>query len=290
MATAYGCKRVVTMYRDSTKDALRLVTPTNRVEDSVDDRYHLDRSSAIAENIKTYAPRESRSLDLSVSTTLVRAAVGLANRSSTWSNLNTHSLDYLPTKCSGNNCCGLGRVTGLWQERHGVDIPNSRVTMQLFHEDYVIIISIVGSALTAAHLFYSIKIAIRRQELAYAGDAAAAKRIILPCYKPLVRGILLFYLLFSVALSLTFVNPDLDVHRLVQYYAFSLLTVYSITPVMLVQTSVSAAAFWRTFYTILPYWALNTLVFGLVDVGGTTARICRILFIISATLPPLILS
>lgn len=181
-------------------------------------------------------------------------------------------------------------MTGLWQERHGVDIPNSRVTMQLFHEDYVIIISIVGSALTAAHLFYSIKIAIRRQELAYAGDAAAAKRIILPCYKPLVRGILLFYLLFSVALSLTFVNPDLDVHRLVQYYAFSLLTVYSITPVMLVQTSVSAAAFWRTFYTILPYWALNTLVFGLVDVGGTTARICRILFIISATLPPLILS
>lgn len=162
--------------------------------------------------------------------------------------------------------------------------------MQLFHEDYVIIISIVGSALTAAHLFYSIRIAIRRQELAYAGDAAAAKRIILPCYKPLVRGILLFYLLFAVALSLTFVNPDLDVHRLVQYYAFSLLTVYSITPVMLVQTSVSAAAFWRTFYTILPYWILNTVVFGLVDVGGTTAQVCRVLFIVSSTLPPLILS
>lgn len=163
--------------------------------------------------------------------------------------------------------------------------------MQPFYEDYVIIISIVGSIFTAVHLAYSIRIAQQRQQLAYEGDANAAKRIILPCYKPLVRGIFLFYVSFAVALSLTYLNLSLDMHRLILYYCFALLTVYSIIPVMLVQTSVSASAFWRTFYTILPYWALNTLLFGLADVGSHTAAIvCHSLFLCFATLPPLLLS
>lgn len=162
--------------------------------------------------------------------------------------------------------------------------------MKFAHEHYVVIGSILGSMFTAVHLFFSIRIAMRRQELAYAGDEAAAKRIILPCYKPLVRGLLLFYLTFSCALALTYVNPEVDVHRIVQYYCFSLLTTYCITPVMLVQTSVSRKAFWRTFFIILPYWLGNTILFALVDVPGEASLAFAAMFIACATIPPFVLA
>jgi len=162
--------------------------------------------------------------------------------------------------------------------------------MRSFRDSYLIIVCIAGSLFTAGHLTYSIYIAMKRQRLAYSGDVAAAKRIILPCFKPLVRGLLLFHLLFAAALALTFINSRVVVRRIIEYYCFSLLTTYCITPVMLTQTSVTSATFRRTVQTMVPYWLLSTLFFGLTGIGGDVGVVFNACFVLSAALPPLFLS
>src|SRR5687768_6233028 len=117
----------------------------------------------------------------------------------------------------------------------------------------LLIICIVGCIITGVYLVYFIKVAKVRQDLAFKGDPDAAKRIVLPCYRPLFRGLVLFY--FSVAVSLCFTftistAKSQGQRRIIQYFCFSLLTVYAIAPVLLLQNSVSMSAFWKTFFTI----------------------------------------
>jgi serine/threonine protein kinase len=157
---------------------------------------------------------------------------------------------------------------------------------------YLVIICIGSCICSACSLGYDIYIALKLRELAYSGDVVAAKRIILPCYKPLIKWLLIFNALFAVALALTFVNPKVDTYRILIYYFFSLLTIYNITPVMLVQTSVSNKAFWNTFYTIFPWWFICTILWAFSDKvrSKTIVLILQLCFIIIATLPPFLLA
>eukprot|EP01038_Epipyxis_sp_PR26KG_P014362 gene14362-19264_t len=143
------------------------------------------------------------------------------------------------------------------------------------------------------NIAYTIFIATKRQQLAYKGDVDAAKRIVLPCYKPLLRVLLICYILFTISfglslLSISEVNNEEHENNIVQYYLFSFTTVYSIIPVLLTQNSVSVAGFWRGFYIILPWWLISTILWGLhfAQPIGESRLIFEILFIIITAFIP----
>ena len=103
---------------------------------------------------------------------------------------------------------------------------------------------------------------------------------------------MIFNALFSIALAFTFINQHPDIHHILTYYFFSLLTIYNITPVMLVQTSVSRKAFWNTFYMILPWWCICTVLWALSNkVPNKNAVVAlEFSFILIATLLPFLLA
>ena len=70
--------------------------------------------------------------------------------------------------------------------------------MTEFSARFVLAITAGSSLLTAFQLIQSVKIADYRQALAFHGDAAAAKRIILPCYRPLFISLITLYLLVAI--------------------------------------------------------------------------------------------
>ena len=105
----------------------------------------------------------------------------------------------------------------------------------------------------------------------YSGDEAAAKRIVLPCYKALYRMFLVVYIILLFALTLI-VSPIADWNseayfRTVQYISFSILSIYSVVPVLLVQSSISITAFRTALLVSLPWWITGTVLW----ITGTLA-------------------
>jgi serine/threonine protein kinase len=155
----------------------------------------------------------------------------------------------------------------------------------------LVIVCVLCCVVTAVLLWADIQLALRRQQLALDGDPVAAKHIILPCYKPLIRGILLFNILLAVSLSLTFLKHYTQ-HSLVTYFCVLLQNIYLITPVMLMQTSVSRKAFLTTAYSLVPYWVLCSLLCNLtIELRDPTARLAtQVVFIVVVALCPSLLA
>lgn len=156
----------------------------------------------------------------------------------------------------------------------------------------LVAVCIINYCLTTGSLLLSIRAARIRQELAYGGDAAAAKRIILPCFRPLFRGLIAFYGILALALSLTFVDTDIEggYFHILQYFNFCSISVFVITPVLLLQSSVSVGAFWKSFYIVFPWWCLCSIFWGLDYINGDYQLIFSLLFVLTASVPPVILS
>jgi hypothetical protein len=138
----------------------------------------------------------------------------------------------------------------------------------------LVIICLASCFLSSLYFIFWIKVAESNQLKAYNGDAKAAKRIILPFYQPLTRcGVGVFALLSGI-LALMFIGgSSMSYHRLLQYYGFILLVIYSFIPLMLLQTSASTKALLKTVtFFLLPWFFLCTLTwcfsFILVDMLG----------------------
>lgn len=153
-----------------------------------------------------------------------------------------------------------------------------------------ILMSIAGAVICSLLIANSIRTAHIRQELAYKGDAMAALRIILPCYKPLFRGLFFLFLSFSVALIIVSrMNLQRkEEEKVIQFYSFSLLALYCITPVLFLQSSISFNAFWKTFYTLAPWWLFGTVLWA-VSLKFDYLEL-ELLFVYWTALPPMILS
>ena len=135
-----------------------------------------------------------------------------------------------------------------------------------------------GNFFTAIWIVYMIYLSDKRRRLAFQGDEVAAKYIILPCYRPFFIGLVVLYLLMGVGQSLTFILAPTIITQfyIIQYSSLCLLTSFSICPVLLLQSSVSRAAFWRTFYTIAPWFVCCSLLWGLSNksIASIPLQIC----------------
>lgn len=156
--------------------------------------------------------------------------------------------------------------------------------------DALLIVSLVGCVSSAGLLGYSSYVAALRQKQAYAGDQTAAKYIVLPCYKPIIKGMVVFYLLFALALLISVASPGNDADSIVQYLGFCLIVVFSITPVLLVQSSVSIRAFRNLFLLLFPWWAISTVLWiAGTEVERGSAALLGV-FTALACIPPMALS
>ncbi|RYH08867.1 hypothetical protein EON65_40565, partial [archaeon] len=131
---------------------------------------------------------------------------------------------------------------------------------EVMHDYILLVISVIGCVSSACMLGYSLFIARLRQKQAYAGDPVAAKHIVLPCYKPILQGMITFYALFAAVLLLTFTDPDSEAVHVLQYFGFALMVIFSITPALLIQSSVSIKSFWSIALTIFPWWLVCTIL------------------------------
>jgi tRNA A-37 threonylcarbamoyl transferase component Bud32 len=156
----------------------------------------------------------------------------------------------------------------------------------------LVLTCIVNYCLTAVSLIVSVRTASQRQALAYSGDASAARRIILPCYRPLFQGLIVFFFVMAGTLCLTFADTSLGskYFHILQYYNFGSMALFVITPVLLIQSSVSVIAFWNAAYTVIPWWLTCTIVWALSYVKGPSAYPLSILFVFIAVVPPIVLA
>jgi tRNA A-37 threonylcarbamoyl transferase component Bud32 len=164
----------------------------------------------------------------------------------------------------------------------------------------LILVSAIGSLITCFSLLVAVYIARVRQRLAYAGDVEAGLKIILPCYRPLFFGLALFFAFLCVGQILSlFKEYDIfHVYFVLQYHSLSLTAAYSISPVLLVQHSVSYLSFARTAAIIFPYWVVMSIIWGLswkVMLNGRNHSnqafmILQSILILLAFLPPFGLS
>lgn len=153
----------------------------------------------------------------------------------------------------------------------------------------LLIICIFGCFLAGLLFVFWVKIAQKHQVAAFSGDAYSAKRIILPFYKPLIRVYAVLFFIISGILCFAFLDPG-PIHRFYEYYGFALLVLYSIVPCLLLQTSASLKALWRTFYQITPWWAITTIFWGLSFLKNTTGLAFHYLFIFTAISFPIVIA
>lgn len=128
------------------------------------------------------------------------------------------------------------------------------------------IINLVGSTYTTIALIMSLKLSQKRQILAYEGDEEAAQKLILPCYKPLYRGLIGVYSMFSVTIVSTFYfqNSMLKDFYLTNFYTLWLMACFLIPGVLLIQKSgISVKAFWDSF-NLVATWLLISSILGAI--------------------------
>jgi len=128
----------------------------------------------------------------------------------------------------------------------------------------------------------------QKQHLAYFGDKNAARHLILPCYKPLIRGICVaFIILVLLVLIVYSVTSDAYINgHIVEYCAMCCMILYCIPIVLLLQPSVSLSGFRRTLYLLFPWWLFCTLIWSIWTAVKFYPLVWSVLFILSTAAPP----
>jgi serine/threonine protein kinase len=155
---------------------------------------------------------------------------------------------------------------------------------------YILLVNIIGCTLTSIYFILWIKRSAYHQEKAYAGDAKSARRIILPFYKPLIKALVIAYVFLAISLILMYSSSTISTHRVVEYYGYISLSLYSLVPFMLLQTSASVKALWKTFFQIFPWFTISSLVWALSFINNDVGFSFSIAFVIISVSVPLILS
>jgi tRNA A-37 threonylcarbamoyl transferase component Bud32 len=150
-------------------------------------------------------------------------------------------------------------------------------------------IVIVGSLIVSIQFHYLVKKQKKLENDAIAGDAAAASKIILPCYTRLFQFMMYLYIVFAVAVSWTFMHPHATGYArfaTIQYFAYNQLVVYTWVPALFIQKHVSNGAFKRTAKLLFPWWALCTGLW--IDSCIRDNSVVDVFFTISAAIVPLV--
>lgn len=159
--------------------------------------------------------------------------------------------------------------------------------------EVLVVVNICNAVLTSLAVCQSIYYMNLRQNLAYDGDEAAAKRIILPIYKPVLIGISILYIVFALCLGLTLIDPNWEnktYFKILQYFQFTCIFLYTIIPTLLLQPSVSYKAFRNVAFMLLPWWLITTVFWLATFVGNYLEIIFQLIFILSASILPGLLS
>jgi serine/threonine protein kinase len=139
-------------------------------------------------------------------------------------------------------------------------------------------------------LSYIIHSMNKNQSLAYYGDKEAARHLILPCYKPLLRAIWASFIslaLFVLIVGIIAANPD-NTTVLITFIAMSCSALYAIPTLLLLQPSVSRNGFWRTGTSLFCWWILSVIV--LFACLFNDSLLVSILLIVLISLMPILLT
>lgn len=124
----------------------------------------------------------------------------------------------------------------------------------------LLLISFLTCVFSSIILFCELLLAYYRQNNAYKGDSYSAKYIVLPCYRPLFRGLILFFSSFSIVFFILLLvyqtNSPFYVYPIVSFFNLILLIVFSISPILLCHKSVSRKAFYSSANTLLGYFSI----------------------------------
>ena len=136
------------------------------------------------------------------------------------------------------------------------------------------------------------------QEKAFSGDLVAADKIILPCYRTLYVGLLSLYIiiiLFLISLIIYVVSSDPSVQfhvpfSIIEYTSFLILSILSITPILLIQISISNNGLKKATLILTPWFAICSLLWGLSFVNDGQYFIpLHYIFVFIAIVGPILL-
>lgn len=123
-----------------------------------------------------------------------------------------------------------------------------------------LIANIVSATLSSLQIVVSVLIADYRKALAVRGDIAAAKRLLLPCYRPFFIALIVIYLSLTLYQGLSILSSHVTnsrfVYNIIKVYVLTLLTIYCAIPILLTQKSISFNSFTNTFLRIFPFWLI----------------------------------
>ena len=157
----------------------------------------------------------------------------------------------------------------------------------------LIIINSIGSLVTAVQFAYSIFLLDDRQKRAYQGDVLAAKRLILPCYRPLYVGFTIYFTLLCIAELLTLIQDDISLvtlYFILQAQSLFILTAFLISPVLFIQHSVSKRGFVLTAVYIIPWFLVTAACLAVTYATKSWTLIVEIIFLFLAFVPPFCVS
>lgn len=142
--------------------------------------------------------------------------------------------------------------------------------------------------ITAVIILLLVRTIKRRQYEAYNGDVGAARKLILPCYKPLLRIFSILFVAIGIAHILTFffIAKKRPFFIATQYINFCGIAVSMLIPVLLTQRSVSKSNFLRGMLLIFPWWLLTSAIFVYIFSTQSIALIPLVVYIAFAIVPP----
>ena len=147
-----------------------------------------------------------------------------------------------------------------------------------------------GNIVTSCIFGYFIRQSNWQRTLALQGDHDAAVRILLPCYRPIFRMMVLVYVGSAIALACSFLFKQSvdDQFYCLQFASLLMLTTFSWVPWLLLQPSISYKAFRQTGMVIVPWFCLCTGIWFIMT-RYNYSTIIMVLFWIVSGLPALLL-
>jgi hypothetical protein len=162
-------------------------------------------------------------------------------------------------------------------------------------QEKVAIFAFIVNLLASLGLFALLLFVRKLQRDALGGDDLASKRMILPCYKPFIMLLAIYFfiiaIIFIIFLSVGFRATRL--FTLIQFSYFCSVAVFTVVPCILIMKFITYENFWYTFRRLTPWvvtsWFFLALPGRTENIDAQLEFVCQIIFIIIGPIPSLIL-